>query len=289
MNEFTLAALRSLHRQLLEAGEKYHELHFACARPMDLHRPLPKRTAWPGVSSKRLQEKVLGLTPGYWRSVLGLSVKSGIVVIKAVWLDHDAHLWEGVFYNGSTAPPSDDHKTAYNDAPTAFNQLMEGKELFFRLASEAARCLALDDAAVDWPREPNPIHRLLEAMLQQPTVTSHVNGGFATLRVEGNVFDSAARMIGSQNGKPKSGSQAGTMSDSADNSKCPRPVRPNDPTTRDLSIAVEDGLKAGKTVQQINRDFAEKHPQLSKPMMDTAKRGERRYRKAIANWENADN
>lgn len=215
MNEFTLDALRALHRKFLEEGERFHELHFACARPMDLRGQLPQRTAWPGISSDRLHQKSLGLSSGDWQRLIGFSVKSGIAVIDTVWLEHDGHLWEGAYINGSSAPANRDDKTAYNNAEVAFKKLKGGTDKFIQLAGEAARTLAMDCASVDWPRQPNPAHRWLEGMLQQPNVTSHVNDGFATLRVEGNIFDAAARMIerlvSSQNEKPRSGSQAGAM------------------------------------------------------------------------------
>ena len=166
---------------------------------------------------------------------------------------------------------------------------MAAIKTFELLARSAAKELRLPSTT----GSDNDIATLWLACLLPPMAETR-RGEFLIRRTSADVFSESVAVLDAMpaanvtNTKPESGSQANWMPDSADNSKCPRPDRPNDPTTRDLSIAVEDGLKAGKTVQQINREFAEKHPALSKPMMATAKRGERRYRKEIADWESAD-
>ena len=73
----------------------------------------------------------------------------------------------------------------------------------------------------------------------------------------------------------------------ADTSKCPRPAMPTDPTTRDLIIALQEGMARGEKIEQIHRDFLSKRT-VPCNAVASLKKAARRYRAALKKWEGAD-
>ncbi len=73
----------------------------------------------------------------------------------------------------------------------------------------------------------------------------------------------------------KKGKQRGN---GAENEKIPRTGLPSDPDTVELCEALAKGLKAGKTVAAINREFFQARPHFTAAMTDSTKKSSRNWR-----------
>lgn len=180
--------VRRLHKQFLDAGERFPDLCFAAATdPSDLEW-LTEGERWP-FCPVGLGEFVLGLPESKWREILFKPPGRLFTPLSTRWLRIDTRLWEGAFYCDGEL---------WSDLQKQFAHLEEGIREFERLAQNATGHYCSSPTPhplVDWPLKPEPSDRWFEIVCSADFVEVDDREGLLLRRIPGDVFTASARTV----------------------------------------------------------------------------------------------
>jgi hypothetical protein len=188
MSDLTAARLERLHKQFLDASERFPHLHLLAVYPRDL-------PTWPLIPAYS-DGDTLGLPVGTWRDVfrpLDLDSRCAFNPVTDRWLWMDGRMWQGAFYyKGPTIDES--------NLKSQFERVMRGVAEFENLGDVAA-------SHFDVPPDPdflsNSNHlmrakgsdRWLEKLHALGLYETLDDGAFIAKRLKGDVYTASARAI----------------------------------------------------------------------------------------------
>ena len=130
MNELAAERLARVHRQFLDAADRFSQLHHVAAGNRDAGGD------WPEVQSEG-GERSLGLPNAEWYPILRKPNGTFFAPLQTHWLRIDGALWEGAFFNDG--PTWDDVRRQAKHFDEAMEALADGMKEYSNALRELSK------------------------------------------------------------------------------------------------------------------------------------------------------